>query len=198
MCRLLVTLTIFEPSLFPYWSTLPLLLFHWYAFISSFTHCPILIGPLAFPHWHVVHISISLVRCPTPFVQLPCLYWSIVPSPFPHWPTALLPIGSLTSFETSVDVLLWVLLLHWSVVLPSLVDFWFSCSCHSGFSGPQCDTKEYNVLYVVPGSGKVRYVLIASIIGALQVAIICVVVLCITRWACTHPHTSTHYKAMSS
>ncbi|KAM9486415.1 tomoregulin-2a isoform 1-T1 [Clarias gariepinus] len=56
-----------------------------------------------------------------------------------------------------------------------------SCSCHSGFSGPQCDTKEYNVLYVVPGSGKARYVLIASIIGALQVAIICVVVLCITR-----------------
>ncbi|KAG7463786.1 hypothetical protein MATL_G00180350 [Megalops atlanticus] len=56
-----------------------------------------------------------------------------------------------------------------------------SCSCHSGFSGPQCDTKEYNVLYVVPGSGKLRYVLIASVIGALQVAIICVVVLCITR-----------------
>ncbi|KAG9349384.1 hypothetical protein JZ751_027827 [Albula glossodonta] len=53
--------------------------------------------------------------------------------------------------------------------------------CHSGFSGPQCDTKEYNVLYVVPGSGKLRYVLIASIIGAVQVAIICVVVLCITR-----------------
>uniref|UniRef100_A0A667YN01 Transmembrane protein with EGF-like and two follistatin-like domains 2a n=1 Tax=Myripristis murdjan TaxID=586833 RepID=A0A667YN01_9TELE len=47
--------------------------------------------------------------------------------------------------------------------------------------GPQCDTKEYNVRYVVPGSGKLRYVLIASIIGALQVAIICVVVLCITR-----------------
>ncbi|XP_078142126.1 tomoregulin-2-like [Centroberyx gerrardi] len=56
-----------------------------------------------------------------------------------------------------------------------------SCSCHSGFSGPLCDTKEYNVRYVVPGSGKLRYVLIASIIGALQVAIICVVVLCITR-----------------
>ncbi|XP_016148560.1 tomoregulin-2-like [Sinocyclocheilus grahami] len=56
-----------------------------------------------------------------------------------------------------------------------------SCSCHSGFSGPQCDTKEYNVLYVVPGSGKLRYVLIASVIGILQVAIICVVVLCITR-----------------
>ncbi|XP_034430918.1 tomoregulin-2a isoform X1 [Hippoglossus hippoglossus] len=56
-----------------------------------------------------------------------------------------------------------------------------SCSCHSGFRGPQCDIKEYNVFYVVPGSGKLHYVLIASIIGALQVVIICVVVLCITR-----------------
>ncbi|KAF3695111.1 Tomoregulin-2 [Channa argus] len=56
-----------------------------------------------------------------------------------------------------------------------------SCSCHSGFRGPQCEIKEYNVLYVVPGSGKLHYVLIASIIGALQVVIICVVVLCITR-----------------
>uniref|UniRef100_H3CTZ8 Transmembrane protein with EGF-like and two follistatin-like domains 2a n=1 Tax=Tetraodon nigroviridis TaxID=99883 RepID=H3CTZ8_TETNG len=53
--------------------------------------------------------------------------------------------------------------------------------CHPGFKGPQCDIKEYNVLYVVPGSGKLHYVLIASIIGALQVVIICVVVLCITR-----------------
>ncbi|XP_028811373.1 tomoregulin-2 isoform X2 [Denticeps clupeoides] len=59
-----------------------------------------------------------------------------------------------------------------------------TCSCHSGFSGPQCDTKEYNVMYVVPGSGKLRYVLIASVIGALQVAIICLVVLCITRSTC--------------
>uniref|UniRef100_A0A3Q1F8M3 Transmembrane protein with EGF-like and two follistatin-like domains 2a n=1 Tax=Acanthochromis polyacanthus TaxID=80966 RepID=A0A3Q1F8M3_9TELE len=56
-----------------------------------------------------------------------------------------------------------------------------SCSCDTGFRGPKCDIKEYNVLYVVPGSGKLHYVLIASIIGALQVVIICVVVLCITR-----------------
>ncbi|XP_063070381.1 tomoregulin-2a isoform X2 [Engraulis encrasicolus] len=62
-----------------------------------------------------------------------------------------------------------------------------SCSCHSGFSGPQCDTKEYSELYVVPGSGMPRYVLIASIIGGLQVAIICVVVLCITR-KCPRPN----------
>uniref|UniRef100_A0A671T911 Tomoregulin-2-like n=1 Tax=Sinocyclocheilus anshuiensis TaxID=1608454 RepID=A0A671T911_9TELE len=55
-----------------------------------------------------------------------------------------------------------------------------TCSCHSGFIGPQCDTKDYNVMYVVPGSGK-SYILIASIIGVLQVAIICLLVLCITR-----------------
>ncbi|XP_051786490.1 tomoregulin-2a isoform X2 [Erpetoichthys calabaricus] len=56
-----------------------------------------------------------------------------------------------------------------------------SCRCEAGFSGPLCDKKEFNVLYVVPGAGKLIYVLIASIIGAVQVAIICVVVLCITR-----------------
>lgn len=71
-------------------------------------------------------------------------------------------------------------------------------SCHSGFRGPHCDIKEYNVLYVVPGSGKLHYVLIASIIGALQVVIICVVVLCITRWVMlehtrTHTYTKTAY-----
>ncbi|MGH0128704.1 UNVERIFIED_CONTAM: hypothetical protein FKN15_035830 [Acipenser sinensis] len=56
-----------------------------------------------------------------------------------------------------------------------------SCRCDAGFSGAHCDKKDFNVLYVVPGAGKLRYVLIASIIGAVQVAIICVVVLCITR-----------------
>uniref|UniRef100_A0A3B3HQJ5 Transmembrane protein with EGF-like and two follistatin-like domains 2a n=1 Tax=Oryzias latipes TaxID=8090 RepID=A0A3B3HQJ5_ORYLA len=66
-----------------------------------------------------------------------------------------------------------------------------SCSCHSGFIGPKCEMKEYNVLYVVPGSGKLRYVLIASIIGALQVAIISVVVLCITRSPQLHTFPQT-------
>ncbi|XP_036838169.1 tomoregulin-2-like [Oncorhynchus mykiss] len=56
-----------------------------------------------------------------------------------------------------------------------------SCSCHAGFSGPQCEQKDYNVLFVVPGSGKIRYVLIASVIGALQITIITLVVLCVTR-----------------
>lgn len=69
---------------------------------------------------------------------------------------------------------------HLSVCVCVCVCVW-DRSCHSGFRGPQCDIKEYNVLYVVPGSGKLHYVLIASIIGALQVVIICVVVLCITR-----------------
>ncbi|KAG7240552.1 hypothetical protein INR49_026838, partial [Caranx melampygus] len=61
-----------------------------------------------------------------------------------------------------------------------VISAWVELCCHSGFRGTQCDIKEYNVLYVVPGSGKLHYVLIASIIGALQVVIICVVVLCIT------------------
>ncbi|XP_067891763.1 tomoregulin-2a [Heterodontus francisci] len=56
-----------------------------------------------------------------------------------------------------------------------------SCSCEAGFKGPRCEQKEFNVLYVVPGAGKLQYVLIASIIGAVQVAIILIVVLCITR-----------------
>ncbi|XP_026232609.1 tomoregulin-2a [Anabas testudineus] len=70
--------------------------------------------------------------------------------------------------------------IHGECQFPSILEQ-PSCSCHSGFRGPQCEIKEYNVLYVVPGSGKLHYVLIASIIGALQVVIICVVVLCITR-----------------
>ncbi|XP_043931145.1 tomoregulin-2 isoform X1 [Protopterus annectens] len=56
-----------------------------------------------------------------------------------------------------------------------------SCRCEAGFSGPHCDSKDYNVLYVVPGNPRFPYVLIASIIGAVQVAIICAVVLCIMR-----------------
>ncbi|XP_014344595.1 tomoregulin-2a isoform X2 [Latimeria chalumnae] len=56
-----------------------------------------------------------------------------------------------------------------------------SCRCEAGFSGLHCDKKDFNVLYVVPGNERPQYVLIASIIGAVQVAIICVVVLCITR-----------------
>ncbi|KAL1022299.1 hypothetical protein UPYG_G00024820 [Umbra pygmaea] len=56
-----------------------------------------------------------------------------------------------------------------------------SCNCHSGFSGPQCEQKDYNVFFVVPGTGKIRYVLIASVIGALQITIITLVVLYVTR-----------------
>uniref|UniRef100_A0A4W3JGV3 Transmembrane protein with EGF-like and two follistatin-like domains 2a n=1 Tax=Callorhinchus milii TaxID=7868 RepID=A0A4W3JGV3_CALMI len=55
------------------------------------------------------------------------------------------------------------------------------CRCEADFKGPRCEQREFNVLYVVPGAGKFQYVLIASIIGGVQVAIILVVVLCITR-----------------
>ncbi|CAH2306593.1 Tomoregulin-2 [Pelobates cultripes] len=56
-----------------------------------------------------------------------------------------------------------------------------SCRCDAGYSGPQCEKKDFNVLYVVPGPVRFQYVLIAAVIGTVQIAIICIVVLCITR-----------------
>ncbi|XP_066543784.1 tomoregulin-1 [Amia ocellicauda] len=57
-----------------------------------------------------------------------------------------------------------------------------SCQCESGYKGPQCDeTQDFNILYVVPSGQKLHYVLIAAIIGAVQIAIIVAVVMCITR-----------------
>lgn len=54
--------------------------------------------------------------------------------------------------------------------------------CDSGYKGPQCDeTQDFNILYVVPSGQKLHYVLIAAIIGAVQIAIIVAVVMCITR-----------------
>lgn len=56
-----------------------------------------------------------------------------------------------------------------------------SCRCDAGYTGPHCDKKDYSVLYVVPGPVRFQYVLIAAVIGTVQIAVICVVVLCITR-----------------
>ncbi|XP_053328163.1 tomoregulin-2 isoform X3 [Spea bombifrons] len=56
-----------------------------------------------------------------------------------------------------------------------------SCRCDAGYSGSQCEKKDFNVLYVVPGPVRFQYVLIAAVIGTIQIAIICIVVLCITR-----------------
>ncbi|XP_060777415.1 tomoregulin-1b [Neoarius graeffei] len=57
-----------------------------------------------------------------------------------------------------------------------------SCRCDSGYTGPQCEeVADFNILYVVPSGQKLHYVLIASIIGAVQIAIIVAVVMCITR-----------------
>ncbi|KAK6491799.1 tomoregulin-1 [Huso huso] len=57
-----------------------------------------------------------------------------------------------------------------------------SCRCDSGYKGAQCDeTQDFNILYVVPSGQKLHYVLIAAIIGAVQIAIIVAVVMCITR-----------------
>ncbi|XP_041804300.1 tomoregulin-1 [Chelmon rostratus] len=57
-----------------------------------------------------------------------------------------------------------------------------TCRCDAGYKGPQCDeTQDFNILYVVPSGQKLHYVLIAAIIGAVQIAIIVAVVMCITR-----------------
>lgn len=54
--------------------------------------------------------------------------------------------------------------------------------CESSYGGPQCDQLlDFNVLYVVPSGQKLHYVLIAAIIGAIQIAIIVAVVMCFTR-----------------
>lgn len=57
-----------------------------------------------------------------------------------------------------------------------------TCRCESSYGGPQCDQLlDFNVLYVVPSGQKLHYVLIAAIIGAIQIAIIVAVVMCFTR-----------------
>lgn len=63
------------------------------------------------------------------------------------------------------------------------VNTFFLCisRCDAGYTGEHCEKKDYSVLYVVPGPVRFQYVLIAAVIGTIQIAIICVVVLCITR-----------------
>ncbi|TSL40937.1 Tomoregulin-1 [Bagarius yarrelli] len=64
-----------------------------------------------------------------------------------------------------------------------------SCRCDSGYTGPQCEeVADFNILYVVPSGQKLHYVLIAAIIGAVQIAIIVAVVMCITRKCSKNNH----------
>ncbi|XP_056440413.1 tomoregulin-1-like [Gadus chalcogrammus] len=57
-----------------------------------------------------------------------------------------------------------------------------TCSCDPGYGGSQCDQlTDFNILYVVPSGQKLHYVLIAAIIGAVQIAVIVAVVMCFTR-----------------
>lgn len=57
-----------------------------------------------------------------------------------------------------------------------------TCRCDAGYKGSQCDERQdFNVLYVVPSGQKLHYVLIATIIGAVQISIIVAVVTCIAR-----------------
>lgn len=56
-----------------------------------------------------------------------------------------------------------------------------SCRCDSGYTGQYCEKTDFNILYVVPSRQKLTHVLIAAIIGAVQIAIIVAIVMCITR-----------------
>lgn len=68
-----------------------------------------------------------------------------------------------------------------------------SLSCEAAYGGPQCDQLlDFNILYVVPSGQKLHYVLIAAIIGAVQIAVIVAVVMCFTRYSLQmhHHHVS--------
>ncbi|XP_068196495.1 tomoregulin-1 [Antennarius striatus] len=69
-----------------------------------------------------------------------------------------------------------------------------TCRCEAGYQGLQCEERQdFNVLYVVPSGQKLHYVLIAAIIGAVQIAIIVAVVMCITR-KCPKNHRGRRQK----
>lgn len=55
------------------------------------------------------------------------------------------------------------------------------CRCESGYTGQHCEKTDFSILYVVPSRQKLTHVLIAAIIGAVQIAIIVAIVMCITR-----------------
>lgn len=69
--------------------------------------------------------------------------------------------------------------------------------CEAAYGGPQCDQLlDFNILYVVPSGQKLHYVLIAAIIGAVQIAIIVAVIMCFTRYG-RAPHISVVYQSCS-
>lgn len=57
----------------------------------------------------------------------------------------------------------------------------FFFRCESGYTGQHCEKTDFSILYVVPSRQKLTHVLIAAIIGAVQIAIIVAIVMCITR-----------------
>ncbi|XP_050948925.1 tomoregulin-1 isoform X2 [Labeo rohita] len=56
-----------------------------------------------------------------------------------------------------------------------------TCKCNVGFSGVQCEQRDFSEMYVVPNGQKLQYVLIAAIIAAVQISIIIAIIICITR-----------------
>lgn len=69
--------------------------------------------------------------------------------------------------------------------------------CEDAYGGQQCEQLlDFNILYVVPSGQKLHYVLIAAIIGAVQIAVIVAVVMCFTRY--THTQTHTPFRLSNS
>ncbi|XP_078464267.1 tomoregulin-1-like isoform X1 [Lampetra planeri] len=56
-----------------------------------------------------------------------------------------------------------------------------SCICDPGFLGQQCESEESSMLYVIPDGDNLRYVLIASVVGAVQITITFALVVCVAR-----------------
>uniref|UniRef100_UPI003590124C tomoregulin-1-like n=1 Tax=Myxine glutinosa TaxID=7769 RepID=UPI003590124C len=55
-----------------------------------------------------------------------------------------------------------------------------ACLCEPGYVGRQCESKE-NMLYVVPDGNNLRYVLIAAVVGAVQLTVTFALVVCVAR-----------------
>lgn len=80
-----------------------------------------------------------------------------------------------------------VILLYVLILKPGIIEiyrnpFFFPFfRCESGYTGQHCEKTDFSILYVVPSRQKLTHVLIAAIIGAVQIAIIVAIVMCITR-----------------
>uniref|UniRef100_A0A8C4Q5B3 Transmembrane protein with EGF-like and two follistatin-like domains 2a n=1 Tax=Eptatretus burgeri TaxID=7764 RepID=A0A8C4Q5B3_EPTBU len=65
-----------------------------------------------------------------------------------------------------------------------------ACLCEPGYVGRQCESKE-NMLYVVPDGNNLRYVLIAAVVGAVQLTVTFALVVCVASFYLFQPSQRT-------